>query len=192
MLPSMKSLRRPPLWYVALLAVEGGQRLREMGISARHERAIAGPAAAGGRFPLMVGLHVALFCLPVLEVVALRRRPRLPLLWVAGVGGAAALRWWCIRSLGAAWNARAVVPENLRPVTSGPYRWVRHPNYVAVALEFLCLPLAAGAWLSAAGLSLLNAALLADRIHAEERLLGQIPGYDEAFVGRPRFIPGLF
>ncbi|PZR68195.1 MAG: hypothetical protein DLM66_09615 [Candidatus Dormiibacter spiritus] len=163
-----------------------------MAVSIRHERELAGPAAASGRYPLMVGLHIALFCLPPVEVIALRRRPRLPLLWGAGVGGAAALRWWCIRSLGQAWNARAVVPSDLRPVTAGPYRWIRHPNYVAVALEFLCLPLAAGAWLSAVGLSVLNGALLADRIRAEERLLRRIPGYEEAFAGRARFLPGLF
>lgn len=192
MLPSVNRWRRLPRWYVALLGLEGAQRLREMAVSIRHERELAGPAAASGRYPLMVGLHIALFCLPPVEVIALRRRPRLPLLWGAGVGGAAALRWWCIRSLGQAWNARAVVPSDLRPVTAGPYRWIRHPNYVAVALEFLCLPLAAGAWLSAVGLSVLNGALLADRIRAEERLLRRIPGYEEAFAGRARFLPGLF
>ncbi|WP_338177122.1 isoprenylcysteine carboxylmethyltransferase family protein [Candidatus Dormiibacter inghamiae] len=188
----MNRWRPLPRWYVALLGLEGAQRLREMAVSNRHERELAGPTAAGGRYPLMVALHIALFCLPPLEVIAWRRRPRLPLLWVAGVGAASTLRWWSIRSLGSAWNARAVVPTDLRPVTSGPYRWVRHPNYVAVALEFLCLPLAAGAWLSAIGLSLVNAALLADRIRAEERLLRRIPGYAEAFAGRARFLPGLF
>ncbi len=188
----MDRSRRPPRWYLALLALEGAQRLRELAISRRHEREMTGPAAASGRYPLMVALHVALFCLPPLEVIAWRRRPRLPLFWVAGVGGAAALRWWIIQSLGQAWNARAVVPSDLRPVAAGPYRWVRHPNYLAVALEFLCLPLAAGAWLSAVGLSLLNAALLADRIRGEESLLRGIPGYEEAFAGRARFLPGLF
>ena len=72
------------------------------------------------------------------------------------------------------------------------YRFLRHPNYLAVVLEFLALPLAGGAVASAAVLSLLNGAVLFDRIRAEERLLASIPGYEEAFAGRARLIPRLF
>ncbi|MBO0685742.1 MAG: hypothetical protein J2P45_21510, partial [Candidatus Dormibacteraeota bacterium] len=107
------------------------------------------------------------------------------------LAGAAALRWWCIETLGEAWNVRALVPAGLRPVTSGPYRFVRHPNYVAVALEFLALPLAGGAWASALVLSALHGLVLWDRVRDEERLLASIPGYEEAFRGRARFIPGV-
>ena len=73
--------------------------------------------------------------------------------------------------------------------TGGPYRWIRHPNYVAVGLEFLCLPLAVGAVPEALLLALANAAVLVPRIRAEERLLDAVPGYREAFQGVPRFIP---
>ena len=106
--------------------------------------------------------------------------------------GATALRWWSIRSLGAAWNVRAIVPSNLRPVTVGPYRLVRHPNYLAVALEFLALPMAGGAWLSALVLSALNGVVLWDRIRQEEELLGRVSGYEKAFGRRARLIPGIF
>ncbi len=140
----------------------------------------------------MVAVHVGLFTLPLLEVAALRRRPRAPLLWAGVLGAATALRWWSIVSLGRSWNVRAAVPADLRPVIVGPYRFVRHPNYLAVILEFLALPMAGGAVLSALGLSALNAVVLVDRIRAEERLLGEVPGYDAAFRGRARFIPGLF
>jgi methyltransferase len=140
----------------------------------------------------MVAAHVGLLTLPLLETAALRRRPRAPLLWVGLLTAAAALRRWSIRSLGASWNVRAVVPADLRPVVTGPYRWIRHPNYLAVVVEFLALPMAGGAWLSALGLSALNAAVLFDRIRAEERLLAAVPGYEEAFRGRARFIPGIF
>jgi methyltransferase len=140
----------------------------------------------------MVAAHSALVTLPLIEIAALRRRPRAPLAWVAVLAAATLLRRWSIRTLGASWNARAVVPSNLRPVVDGPYRLIRHPNYVAVILEFLALPLAGGAWLSALGLSALNGLVLFDRIREEERLLAAIPGYEQALGGKARFIPGVF
>ncbi len=84
------------------------------------------------------------------------------------------------------------MPHDLRPVVAGPYRFVRHPNYTAVVAEFAALPMAGGAWLSAACLSALNAAVLYPRIKAEEALLAASPAYRTAFAGRARFIPGLF
>jgi methyltransferase len=78
------------------------------------------------------------------------------------------------------------------PATGGPYRYIRHPNYAAVCLEFLALPLAGGATRSATSLSCLNAVVLACRIRAEERLLARSPAYRRAFEGRARFIPGVF
>jgi len=77
-------------------------------------------------------------------------------------------------------------------VTSGPYRYVRHPNYVAVILEFLAIPLLAGAWVSALVLSGWNAFVLFDRIQSEERALDESPAYRRAFEGKARFIPGVF
>jgi methyltransferase len=140
----------------------------------------------------MVAAHVGLCTLPLVEVAGWRRRARAPLLWVGLLAAATGLRWWSIATLGPSWNVRAMVPDDLRPVTGGPYRFVRHPNYLAVALEFLALPMAGGATWSAVGLSLLNGAVLWDRIRAEERLLTAVPGYDEAMRGRARLIPGLY
>jgi methyltransferase len=102
------------------------------------------------------------------------------------------LRWSSVRALGPYWNVRATVPTEVTPVTSGPYRLIRHPNYVAVCLEFLALPLAGGAPRSAAALSCLNAMVLACRVRAEERLLARSPAYRRAFEGRARFIPKVF
>jgi methyltransferase len=181
-----------PGWYLALLAVTGAQRLQELAVSRRRERGIQGRRAASRSYPLMVAAHVSLFALPPLEIAGLRRRPRAPLLWIGLLAGATALRLWSIQSLGRHWNVRAVVPSDLRPVETGPYRWIRHPNYLAVSLEFLALPLAGGAWLSALALSAIDAAVLADRIRQEERLLAEVPGYERAFGTKARFIPGLF
>jgi methyltransferase len=152
---------------------------------------VRGARAAARTYPLMVAAHVGLCTLPLVEVVARRRRPRAPVLWVGVLAAATALRWWSIASLGTSWNVRGVVPADLRPVTRGPYRFIRHPNYLAVALEFAALPLAGGATWSALGLSLLDGLVLADRIRQEERLLEAVPGYEAAFRGRARLIPGL-
>jgi len=175
-----------------LVAAVGALRLRELARSRRNERGLRGPRAAARTYPLMVAAHVGLCTLPLVEAAVRRRRPRAPALWLGMLGAATALRWWSVATLGASWNVRAVVPADLRPVTAGPYRFVRHPNYVAVALEFAALPLAGGATWSALGLSLLDAVVLADRIRAEERLLAAVPGYEEAFRGRARLVPGLF
>ena len=101
---------------------------------------------------------------------------------------AQALRYWAIATLGWRWNTRIVVVPGAAPVTAGPYRWVRHPNYVAVIAEMLALPLVHGAWLTAAVFSLGNALLLRVRIRAEEQALGT--SWQQAFAGRPRFVPG--
>jgi methyltransferase len=175
-----------------LLALTGAQRLLEMAASRRRERRVEGRRAASGSYPLMVGAHVALFTVPLLEAAGLRRRSCAPVLWISLLAAATVLRLWSIRSLGRSWNVRAVIPSDLRPVQAGPYRWIRHPNYLAVVVEFLALPLAGGAWLSALGLSALNAVVLFDRIQDEERLLREVPGYEEVFGRKARFIPGIF
>jgi methyltransferase len=180
----------PPRWYVVLLAAFGASRLYELTISRRHERLRGGTRAAARTFPVMVVAHAALVALPLIEVW---RHPdrRARWAWAAVLAGATTLRWWSIRTLGDKWNARAAVPDNLEPVTGGPYRYIRHPNYVAVTLEFLAVPLVAGAWRSAVLLSALNAAVLTDRITDEERLLDASPAYRAAFAGKARFIPGV-
>jgi methyltransferase len=184
-------MMRLPGWYLVLLVAVGAERLRELAVSRAHERTTVGESAAPGTYPLMVAAHVGLVTLPLLEVAG--RSPRGPRWrWMAVLAGATALRIWSIRSLGASWNVRAVVPPDVRPVRSGPYRYIRHPNYLAVILEFAAVPLVAGATLSAGVLSAINAVVLYDRVRAEEALLNQSPAYRQAFARRPRFIPGVF
>jgi len=114
------------------------------------------------------------------------------LAWLGLLAAATGLRWWSIQSLGDSWNVRAQVPDDLTPVTSGPYRLLRHPNYLALLIEFVALPMAGDAWLSAIGLSALNGAVLAIRIRAEEAQLERSPAYREAFRRKARLIPGVF
>jgi methyltransferase len=110
--------------------------------------------------------------------------------WAALPGALAAqgLRYWAIATLGERWNVRVIVLPGAAPVVAGPYRWVRHPNYVAVAMEMALVPLVHGAWLTAIAFSLGNALLMVVRIRAEEAALGRV--WAEAFAGKPRFIPG--
>ncbi len=178
--------------YLALVGLAAVMRAAELAISRRNERRSRGPVAAPATYPLMVAAHVALFILPPLEAICLQRRPRRQGVWIGLLAAATGLRWWSIRTLGPSWNVRALVPPDLRPTAAGPYRFVRHPNYLAVALEFVALPLAGGAWASAVALSALNAVVLWDRIRAEERLLRAVPGYQELLGKRARFIPGVF
>lgn len=177
--------------FPALVVAQAALRLIELAVSARNERATTGERAAGSRYPLMIAAHVALFAAPLIEV-RLRRRTRFDARWAGVLVATNALRWWVIVTLGRRWNTPAIVPGDLEPVTGGPYRFVRHPNYVAVALEFLSLPLAGGATVSALALCLVDAALLFDRIRAEERLLNRNRAWRRAFARRARLIPGIF
>ncbi|HEY5447089.1 MAG TPA: isoprenylcysteine carboxylmethyltransferase family protein, partial [Polyangia bacterium] len=74
-------------------------------------------------------------------------------------------------------------------VTGGPYRLIRHPNYVAVFVELAALPLVHGAWLTAAAGALLHAAILRRRIGLEESVLMADESYRRAFADKPRFLP---
>ena len=184
--------------YAAVLIAFAAQRGFELVYSARNERAIrrrqpTAPQAGESIFKWIALVNAGLFTLPALERW-LRRRPAPPLVsglgWVAAVSGVA-LRLSVLLSLRSSWNVHAVVPDNLRVVDRGPYRFIRHPNYVALFLEFLGLPLIGGAYVSAVGLGLANAALLRQRIVEEDALLMAIPAYRERMGEKPAFLPRL-
>lgn len=181
--------------FAALLLGTGAMRLVELAVSVRRIR--ARPEALVGEpalFPLMALLHTLLVVAPLAEVVALDRPfvPAAAAVSIALLVGATALRVWTLRTIGRAWNVRVVKPQADAVVTSGPYAFIRHPNYLAVVLEIAALPLFHGAWLSVVGLSLLNALVLAVRIPTEERMLAEIPGWRDAMARRARFVPGVF
>jgi methyltransferase len=175
-----------------LLAAVALERLVELRVSRRNARRLlaAGGAEVGrGHYPAMVALHAALLAACAAEPALL------PAPWPAAVALPAAalvllaqgLRWWAVAALGGRWTTRVVVLPGAAPVRSGPYRWLRHPNYLAVAVEVAALPLACGAWRAALLGTAANALLLAVRIRAEERALGAAWG--AAFRGVPRLLP---
>jgi methyltransferase len=162
-------------WLVAFVVALVLQRLFELALSARHEvrlRAMGAREHARGHFPIFVFLH-ALFPLALLfEVFRLGARPTAAWpLWLALFAAAQLLRFAAIRALGERWHVRIWVVPGLPPVTHGPYRFLRHPNYVAVTVELLAGSLLFGAWRTAFVVSALNLVALAIRIRAEERAL---------------------
>ena len=174
----------------ALVIATGAQRLVELRVSARNRAALGrAEQASPSTYPLMVAAHVALFAVSAWPRRGRHVSRRVQGFAIVGLAASAGLRAWVIRTLGTEWNVTAHVRPDAHIETSGPYRYVRHPNYVAVALEFACLPTAVGAVPEAIVLSIANASVLVPRIRAEERLLDAIPGYREAFRGVPRFIP---
>jgi len=166
-------------WY-CLLALVIAVRFVELGVAKRN-RAWAmergGVESGAEHYPLMVALHSALFVGCLLEV-PLADRPFLPWLgWpmLALLAGAHALRWWCIRTLGPQWNTRVIRVPDAPLVTGGPYRWLRHPNYVAVVVEGFALPLVHTAWITALTFTVLNALLLRVRLRVENEALATAP-----------------
>jgi methyltransferase len=190
--------RGSELSYWLVLLAFGTQRGLELLYSARNERLIRGrqpsaPQAARSIFKWIALVNLGLFTLPAVER-RWRGHPPPPAIaaagWIASVS-ALALRLSVVISLRASWTVRAVVPRDLRIVDRGPYRFIRHPNYVALGLEFLGLPLIGGAYASAVGLGLANAFLLRQRISEEDALLMAIPAYRERMADKPRFLPRL-
>lgn len=167
--------------FMLLVAAVGLERIAELVVSARHvgrAKMRGGVERGFGHYPAMVVVHTGLLVGAVVEVV-LADRPFLPGLgWpmLALVLGAQALRWWCIRTLGEQWSTRVVVVPGAPLVTRGPYRFLRHPNYVAVVVEGIALPLVHTAWVTAAAFTVANAAVLRVRIRCEEAALRELAG----------------
>ena len=99
------------------------------------------------------------------------------------------LRLWTIWSLGRYWNTRILVVPNAQVVTRGPYRWLRHPNYVVVAFEFILIPLLYQAYWTAVIFTILNGFILSVRISVEEQALQTMTNYKQKFHHRSRFFP---
>jgi methyltransferase len=154
------------IWYFALILATGFERLVELVISKRNaEKAFArGGVEYGQRhFPVMVALHTGLLIACAAEVFFLDR-PFIPVLgWsmLALVILSQVGRYWVIVSLGEQWNTRViVVPGAGRVRSRGLYKFLRHPNYVIVAVEGIALPLVHSAWITAVVFTVLNAILL--------------------------------
>jgi methyltransferase len=168
------------VWFTILVLAVGVERLAELVVSKRNaawsfER--GGVETGQGHFPFMVVLHTGLLAGALVEVWVLRPDPPAALVWtmLVLVVASQALRWWCITTLGPRWNTRVIIVPGLAPVTAGPYRFLSHPNYVAVVVEGFALPLVGGAWITALVFTVVNAGLLFVRIRVENQALASLP-----------------
>ncbi|MFJ4980228.1 isoprenylcysteine carboxyl methyltransferase family protein [Streptomyces coeruleorubidus] len=166
-------------WFTVLVLAVGLERVAELAVSQRNAAwslARGGVESGRGHYPFMVVLHTGLL-VGALAEVWLRRPDVVPVLaWsmLALVVLAQGLRWWCIATLGRQWNTRVIVVPGAARVTGGPYRWIPHPNYVAVVVEGLALPLVHSAWITAVVFTALNGLLLATRVRAEDAALTRL------------------
>lgn len=181
------------LGYLLFLGLIAAERILEL---VRSRRNAAWALARGGvelgrhHYRFMTVLHTLFLPACALEVWLLGR-PFIPEIGLPAFGlvlAAQGLRMWAVASLRRRWNVRTIVIPDMPVVTKGPYAFVRHPNYVAVILEGIAVPLVHTAWLTALVFTLLNLPLLAIRVHCEEGALAEHSDY-----GRlrrvPRFVP---
>lgn len=183
--------------YLILVAAVALLRLAELALSARHRRLLIAAGATPLREPLfkwMAALHTAILAGAAIEAVALHRRfvPAVAIPAMMLLVAATWTRWWVIQTLGGHWNVGVVDSTRQGVVDSGPYRWVRHPNYTAVFVELLVLPLIHSAWITGVLGSVAHAFALRARIAAEERVLLASPDYAARMGRKPRFFPTHF
>ncbi|WP_411830044.1 isoprenylcysteine carboxyl methyltransferase family protein [Metasolibacillus meyeri] len=167
------------------LAIVILQRFAELIIARHNERWLRAQGAyevGASHYPYMLALHSSFFIILILEITLKKTlvSPVFLLLLLLFIG-VQAMRIWCIYSLGRFWNTKIFILPNATVVHKGPYRFLRHPNYIVVSLEFLILPFMFQAYFSAFIFTVLNAAMLSVRIPIEERALRQATDYSKAF-----------
>jgi methyltransferase len=166
-------------FFTVLVLLVALERVVELVVSRRNAAwslRHGGYETGRGHYPVMVMLHTGLLAGMLVE--AWVRRPDVPALlagvMLALVLASQALRWWCIATLGRRWNTRVIVVPDLPLVRSGPYRFLSHPNYVAVVVEGFALPLVHAAWITALVFTVANAGLLTVRLRVEDRALSTV------------------
>jgi methyltransferase len=183
--------------YLCLLAGVGLLRVVELRISRRHQERMLADGAVRvpePHFKWIVVVHTGVLVGAALEVVLLKR-PFLPvlgtLMFVLFLASNL-VRLWVVLALGQLWSVQVMDSTQLGVVTTGPFRFVRHPNYTGVILEMISLPLIHTAWITAAATSAAYSMALSLRVRAEERVLMANPEYRAKMGQKPRFLPGLF
>ncbi|MFD1206915.1 isoprenylcysteine carboxyl methyltransferase family protein [Sporosarcina contaminans] len=170
--------------YILMLVIL--QRIIELFVARRNERWMKSKGAieAGeGHYPFMVAMHIAFFVSLIAEVVFFNRSvSAIWIVWLSLFVIAQVFRVWCLLSLGKYWNTKIIVLPNAEVVRKGPYKWLRHPNYIIVATELIVLPLLFNAYFTALLFTCLNIWMMTVRIPAEEKALAEVTNYREQFL----------
>ena len=165
------------LWlFTTLVALLALQRIWEQRRSRQNEVWLqnqGGQEHHPGHYPVLVGLHSTWFAAMRAEAWLLHPEPSEALMGLAGLGLllGQCLRYAAMRTLGSRWSTRIYVLPGQPRITTGPYRLLRHPNYLGVMLEIAVVPLLGGAWRTALVWSVANLFLLWHRIRLEDRVL---------------------
>jgi methyltransferase len=169
------------------------QRMVELQVAKRNERILKAKGAieAGeGHYIWMVLMHSSFFVVLFLEVVVLgTSKPHWWMVPLAVLIISQAVRVWAITSLGVFWNTKIILLPGAEVVRKGPYRFIRHPNYLVVSLELFSIPLLFGAYATALLFTLLNIAMLKVRISTEEKALTELTDYERSHGQKRRFFP---
>jgi methyltransferase len=186
----------PSILYLGFLATAAAIALAERVYALRNERRLLAEGAeevAPWVFRLMTPVYTLVFLAAAAEHLFGARCP--PRGWVAAMAVlfvlSKGLKLWVVLHLRDAWTMKVILPRALRVVASGPYRRLRHPNYVAVVGEILAVPLLGGAWATAIAGSLVFVAILACRVRTEEAALMRRPEYAAVMGSRRRFLPAV-
>jgi methyltransferase len=163
-------------WFLLFFILLLLQRVSELSIASKHAKWMysnGGIEFGAKHYKYIVMIHSGFLLSLLIEVIWLGATP--PPWWAIALlvfGFAQVLRYWCIHSLGVYWNTRIFILPNSKMIASGPYRWLKHPNYLTVNIEFLVIPLVFGAYFTAVIWFLINYAFLKFvRIPAEENAL---------------------
>jgi methyltransferase len=183
--------------FISLLVLVGIERLVELRISRRNQRRMAEQGVrkiVEPHFPWLVAFHTVVLVFAGLEVLLLHRPliPALAITMTALFILSNLLRWWVIRLLADLWNVQIMESSRIRIVTSGPYRWIRHPNYVGVVMEVFSLPMIHTAWITSLVGTALYMEVLRRRVLMEDSVLMADPAYRLAMGDKPRFLPRVF
>ena len=183
--------------YISLLVIVGIGRLAELAVSRRNQRRLEKQGVRKIHEPLfrfLVLLHGSILVCAGLEVLFLHR-PLIPALAIS-MGTVFILsnflRWWVIWSMAGHWNVEIMDSARVGVVSSGPYRWVKHPNYVGVVLEVFSLPMMHAAWLTAIFGTLGYMEIIRQRLKLENGALMANPEYRLIMGDKPRFFPRIY
>lgn len=171
------------------------QRITELAVARKNEAWMKSQGAIefGQRhYPAMVSIHTAFFIFFILEVIMFDKSlstywPILLSLFIF----TQTMRVWALASLGKYWNTKIIILPGANVIKRGPYKIIKHPNYLIVAIELIVIPLMFNAYITMAVFTMLNILILSIRIPAEEKALRELTKYESEFSNQGRFVPNL-